>query len=346
MANFTPRSGIASPKNLYSYKTFTTYSWNHYAPETEGNCTWFAFGETARIVQECLNDESYNIQYTSGNEFMSSGPSALYWISNAYNKGAWTTIGDRRGNYDPRNSSIAGTQINVQPGDILCYWATDGFGHVEVVEQISGNNVYCSGSKAAVSQPAVFYYERVVDISQFKVGTNHTFSGGGITWSGDYFQGIIRNPYVTDGPTPPPTTTPEITITPSSASGTMESDSDYIDFTFNIIITGIPNGESASGGNTYPGLSRVYNSGWSYSDYVVDGVTYRRASKTQTLRYEREFNSNYTTTKYMYFNMTFSNGSINSTTSMYITVRQKKTLIPILFRLFKKKSGSVVVRQI
>lgn len=346
MANFTYRTGPYSPKSIYSYKTFTQYSWNHFAPETEGNCTWFAFGETSRIVQECLGNESYNIQYSSGNEFMTYGPNALLWISNAHSKGAWSTYGDTRGDYNPSSSSMYGTQINIKAGDILCYWASDGYGHVEVAERIVGNNVYCSGSKARASQPAVLYYDRIVSKSLFTVGRQHTFSGEDasgniITWSNDYFQGVIRNPYVSDTPTPTPSEEPEITVSPSSYGVTMSPSEDYVDFPFSVTVTGIPSGETASGNNTYPGLSRVQNTGWSYTDYTVDGVTYRRATKTQTLRYYRESNSAYTTTKYMYYSFNYPNGSASSTTPMYITVQAKQS--PVKPYLFRKKRKRFVV---
>lgn len=344
MANFTARTSEYYPKSLYSYKTFTQYSWNHFAPETSGNCTWFAFGETSRIVQECKNDESYNIQYTSGNEFMTYGPNALLWISNAHSKGAWSTSGDVRGDYDPNTSSLAGTQINVQEGDILCYWSSDGFGHVEVVERISGTNVYCSGSKYGVQSPAVFYYSRIVAMSQFKVGTRHYFSGEDasgqiVSWSNDWFQGVIHNPYVT-GVTP--TVTPEVTVSPSYYNKTMESNEDYVDFPFTVTVTGIPSGYSASGNNTYPDLYRVYNTGWSYTDYTVDGVTYRRATKSQTLRYDRASNNAYTTTKYMYYSFSYPNGSTSSTTPMNITVKAKASISKKYFK--KRKRYTLVIK--
>lgn len=125
-----------------------------------------------------------------------------------------------------------------------------------------------------------------------------------------------------DAPTPPTPTvvTPVITITPSSYNVTMQSSEDYVDFTFDIVINGIPYGESAQGGNTYPDLTRVYNTGWSYSTYSYQGVIYQTARKTQTLRYERESANAYTTTKHMYYNLTFSNGSITSDTPMVINV--------------------------
>lgn len=338
MANFTARTSEYYPKSLYSYKTFTQYSWNHFAPETSGNCTWFAFGETSRIVQECKNDESYNIQYTSGNEFMTYGPNALLWISNAHSKGTWSTSGDVRGDYDPSTSSQAGTQINVQEGDILCYWSSDGFGHVEVVERISGTNVYCSGSKYGVQSPAVFYYSRVVAMSQFKVGTRHYFSGEDadgqiVSWSNDWFQGVIHNPYVT-GVTP--TVTPEVTVSPSYYNRTMNSSEDYTDFQFTITVTGMLPDEDASNAISFSSncYRYAYTTNWTYTTYTVSGVTYRQGVRSLIVRYDRLYNTAYTDTAYMYYIKTFTNGSVNSSTRMNLTVQAKSggTVPPYLLK--------------
>ena len=118
----------------------------------------------------------------------------------------------------------------------------------------------------------------------------------------------------------------------------MPESADSIDFTFTILVEGIPDGESVSGNNTYPGLTRIYNTGWSYTDYTYSGTTYRRATKTQTLRYARESDSAYTTTKHMYFNMTFSTGTLSTDTPMYITIEAKQSIIniPILAGIIKR----------
>ena len=133
--------------------------------------------------------------------------------------------------------------------------------------------------------------------------------------------------------------TPQVTVSPSSYTSTMSSNDNYIDFQFTVTVTGIPSGETASGNNTYPGLYRVQNSGWSYTDYTVSGVTYRRATKTQTLRYDREQSSAYTTTKYMYYSFSYPNGSASSTTPMNITVQAAPSNpdIEIINMLMKKK---------
>ena len=142
-------------------------------------------------------------------------------------------------------------------------------------------------------------------------------------------------------PGPSPSEDLEISISPTSYSVTMSSAQDYVDFTFNISITGIPSGQTVSGGNTYPGLSRVYNTGWSYTDYTVSGTTYRRASKTQTLRYYREHDYAYTVTKHMYFNMTFSTGTIDTDTPMYINVQQTASKSALYHLIKRRKRGRI-----
>ena len=145
------------------------------------------------------------------------------------------------------------------------------------------------------------------------------------------------------GPTPPepptPTETLTIDIVPPVYNSTMSGNADYLDFSFSITITGIPAGETVSGGNTYPGLSRVYNTGWIYSDYVVDGTTYRSAYKQQTLRYFRESSGAYSITKHMYFNISKSTGTISTDTRMNITVESSPVLLAVLAARKKKERG-------
>ena len=209
-------------------------------------------------------------------------------------------------------------------GAIACWTGTDG--HCMNVEAINGNQITLSGYNFPNHHSfALLTY----DLS--------TITSGGIPGLGA-FQGFVRNPYVTPGPTPPPTPSiiPEILIEPSAYDIIMRSDQDYVDMTFNIVISGIPQGESASSGNTYPGLSRVYNTGWSYTSYTgADGNTYQQATKTQTLRYERERLDPYTVIKHMYFDLDYPNGSIHTDTPMTITVEISNTLIAVIYKTDK-----------
>lgn len=265
------------------------YGYNYYnSPATnKGNCTWWCWGR-------CLEANGISLSLN---------------------------LGDAKNWYDNYSGSKSRNADNIQPGDIIVFTDSDA-GHVQFVEQVSGNTVYISQS--AYSTRAVWNDKSCLVTSYNK---NEIYQGNSLDMyknlDSAYYQTVVG--VIHTGETPTPTETPSISISPSSYSVTMSETEDYVDFTFNIEISGIPDGESASGGNTYPGLTRIYNTGWSYTNYTSGGQTYRRATKTQTLRYERENDTPYTTTKYMYFSKSFSNGSISSTTAMNITVLEKKS---------------------
>lgn len=295
--SFTPRYTKPNPDSNY-YSSWNRFSWLDVSPYG-GNCTGYAYGRTNEIAERSVYNEFY-INVTPAN--------AKDWIYNSWQ------------NY----THTSGT-IDLHLGDIIV-WGGGKYGHVEVIEAINGNYITVSGSVWANTYGASReFYIRTIEKPTWGsyLGVWYDNDGNKHDYS-NTFIGYIHNPYAQGGPTPPtptPTTTPEITISPSSYTKTMSSDDNYVDFRFDITITGIPNGYSVSGGNSYPDLSRVYNTGWSYTDYVVGSTTYRTATKTQTLRYERQGTSAYTTTKYMYYNLSFPNGDINSTTPMDITVQ-------------------------
>lgn len=235
---------------------------------------------------------------------------------------------------------------SAKPGDIV-EWSSAN--HVAVVEANSYGTLYCSSSLYTGDHKTAYYpsgsgnYDTrttavmgstLADVCNwmmqadimwrfYEYRTTDFLSQSRLYgYSPDY---ILVNPDSGGGPTPPPTPTENLTISimPASYTVTMLYDQDSLDFTYAITISGIPQGETVSGGNTYPDLIRVANTGWSYTDYTVGGITYRRAYKQQTLRYFREYNVAYTTTKHMYFNITKSTGTISTDTPMYITVNAK-----------------------
>lgn len=299
------------------------------------NCTTMAYG---RVLE--------NGQSAPVSSFVNAGN----WHS--YVTNGWTAE-----TYSSYHSSI-------KPGDII-EWP----GHVATVEYVSGDGTaYCSSSLYTgdhgraqwppgsgvwdTRTPSVmgstftemwnwFYnnnygwrvYEYVSEtvITNTRIGAQPTY--------------ILVNPQSPGpGPTPPTPPTPTVNLTididPSGYTVTMSGDDNYVDFGYNITITGIPAGETVSGGNTYPGLARVYNSGWSYSDYTVSGTTYRSAYKQQTLRYYRESAGSYSTTKHMYFNISKSTGTVRTDTLMNITVDTSPVIMAILAsRMHKEKRG-------
>lgn len=298
--SWTPRySSVPNGTSPYDWSSPNIYQ-----------CTWYAYSR---------------VQEGSG----LNQPPCWYSGSGSSGFGAYTNAKEWLNHYrDPWQ--VKSTSYTPVVGDIIVFTGT--YGHVVVVEAVNGDGSYVVSDYNLIAGTNVFGikydYEYPNRIQGANIGTGNCI-------------GALHNPNITPSPDPPvpptPTTVPDITITPSSASAVMQSTEDYKDFTFNIVITGIPNGESASGGNTYPDLSRVYNTGWSYSTYVVSGVTYRSASKTQTLRYYRVGTGAYTTTKYMYFSKSFSNGSINSTTPIYIDVKAKSNLMAVLCRLATRR---------
>lgn len=306
------------------------YTYTIYGPHT-GNCTWYAMGRSAEIANRNLYSEfrgSYDAQNWNN-----------IWIGN------------------PAQTSGS---ITYKLGDILVYSTSGGgAGHVEVVEEINGNILTISYSAYSSYTPQSEYGTFFGTRTRSKMVFGDTASDNGEPGSAytrnngqqyymlnEYLIGVIHNPYADPTPPEPPTPTEylDITITPASYSRTMNSSEDYLDFNFTIQITGIPAGETVSGGNTYPGLSRVYNSGWSYSSYTVSGVTYQSAYKQQTLRYDRESSGAYTTTKHMYFNITKSTGTINTDTPMYITVQAKTPLKAIIGMANRRRRAVLEVK--
>ena len=306
---FTPKNLSENEGGGYGGpRYYPDYNYDNSPETTHGNCTWWCCGRLK---------EAEGIQLPAG-------------------------LGHGKDWYDSY-SNIGGTvstdQTSIVAGDIICL-SGGSYGHVMFVEKVSGDTVYISES--AWSDRSVWqgYACRVTNYTKTQLTPGNYV---------DMYKNIDTAPYNMKvigflktggaGPTPPtPTATLTIQITPSSYTQTMSSSQSYVDFPFSIVISGIPDGETVSGGNTYPGLNRVANTGWTYTDYQLNGVTYRYATKTQTLRYLREYNWGYTTTKYMYFNITKSTGTISSTTPMYITV-QAKGGFNIASWILKRKKG-------
>lgn len=267
------------------------YDWSAYS---RGQCTWYAYW---RVQEEGYSPPCW--QTGSGSSGSGAYNNAATWLS--HYRDPWEVKG-----------------VNYQPvaGDLAVFDTEDPAGHVCVIE------VVLSSSMAM--------------ISDYNINLDESFSyrqweiGGGIGRTG-VLKGYLHYPNGTPTPpTPPYGETLEIVISPEEYNVTMQPDQNYIDFTFSVSISGIPNGETVSGGNTYPDLERVYNSGWSYTDYTVDGLTYRAASKTQTLRYRRVGLGAYSTVKHMYYNISKSTGVIDSDTPMYIEVKPQAALMAIL----------------
>lgn len=297
-----------------------------------GNCTWYTMGRSAEIAGKNLFSE----------------------FKGSYEAQDWATIWKN-------NDAITSGYIDYKLGDILIYANTNKtLGHVEVIEEINGNVLTISYSAYSSSNPqskyASFFGVRkrkkmtwgdpASDVNDSRSAFTRN-NGDQYFLTNEFLIGVIHNPYADQDPSPTPTDT-ELTIyiSPNHYDSIMSETSDYLDFTFQITISGIPYGESVSGGNTWDSpLYRVQNTGWSYTNYYVNGVTYRRATKTQTLRYDREHDYSYGGTLRMYFNITKSTGTINKTTYMLYVVeakKSKKKLIACLCARKKKKAFTLI----
>lgn len=314
---FTPRYTKPNPDSPY-YSTYDRFYWLDIEPYG-GNCTGYAYGRFNEVAERSLYND-FRITHSPAD--------AKYWIYNTW----------------PDQTYTSGT-IDIHLGDILVWGSALGFGHVENVEAINGSTITTSGSiwGSTYGKSTEFYTRTIPYPSWGSAMGSIVHNDGSSTYYGNPFIGYIHNKYVEPGPGPGPTPSEdlEISITPSSYNVTMQASDDHVDFTFNITITGIPDGQTVSGGNTFPGLDRIYNTGWSYTDYTVDGVTYRQATKTQTLRYNREYQYAYVITKHMYFDLSFSTGEVHTDTRMRITVKASGKNDILYYWIKKRKRGRI-----
>ena len=289
------------------------YNYDNSPSSYNGNCTWWCWGRLYDAEGTYLN-----------------------FIDDASN---W---------YDNYTGSKSRNADNIKAGDIIVL--TDGGdGHVMFVEKVDSGTVYISQS--AYSRRSVWDGMACLTTSYDKLDI---YYGNSIDIYKDIdsapaYQNVVGVIHTGSGDPPvPPTEDLTITITPSSYSVVMDGEETYKDFTFNIAVSGLPDGATVSGGNTYPDLVRVYNSGWSYTDYDIGGVTYRTATKTQTLRYNREYDYAYTTTKHMYFNLSYSTGTVSTDTPMYIDVKARFKITTIIAGILnnrrRRKKGYVSIR--
>ena len=285
------------------------YDWNAY---TRYQCTWYAYW---RVQEEGLTPPVW--QTGSGSSGSGYYNNAKTWLD--HYRDPWQV------------KPVSG--YSPVPGDIIIFTGT--YGHCVVVESDNGNGTL-----------TVTDYNLIAGDDTFGRKTDYVYGNRiyGATQNTGACIGALHYPGQGPGPGPGGII-PEITIAPSSYNVSMISEQDLLDFNFNIVINGIPDGESASGGNTYPGLERVYNTGWSYTSYTgSDGNTYLQAVKSQTLRYNRERLDSYTVTKHMYFDLDYSNGSIHSDTPITINVEISVKLIAVIIKT--DKEGEYMIKLI
>lgn len=314
---------------VYGAGTWSKYYWNiSYNPNADfencmANCTTYAYG---RVRENGLPAPVTRI--VNANNWHTVVNTSAGWSLIRYIQGMTLQAGDI---LEWEAIHVAVVETNGTNPGVSASWYTgdDGTADSDRSTAVMGNSLASVSNWMVSHRPNRFYH--YVDMR-----SENDDAGGGA-----YPKYVLR--YSGSGPTPPEPggdEEPEVTVSPSSYNVVMAGDQTYVDFTFNVTVTGIPEGYTASGSNTYPGLYRVYNTGWSYTDYTVDGTVYQRATKTQTLRYDREQSGAYTTTKYMYYSFEYPNGSDSSTTPMVITVEassEDPDIVIMNFVINKKK---------
>ena len=289
------------------------YGYTYYnSPSTiHGNCTWWCWGRLYETMGTYLPN-----------------------YGDAYN---W---------YSRYTGSKETNANNIQAGDIIVF-SDNSAGHVMFVEQVSGNTIYISHSA---------YSSRSVWSGRACMVNNYQKSEITAGHSIDMYKNVDSAYYVTvigvihtGGSTPPtPTTTPAVSVSPPSYTSTMTGSQTYIDFQFTITVTGIPQNEDASNAISFSNncYRYAYTTNWVYTTYTVSGVTYRRGTRSLIVRYDRLHDYAYTDTCYMYYSKSFSNGSVNSTTPMSITIQRKNTLTPPLIGALKRKKKRFTIFRI
>ena len=315
---YTPKDWPAGTYGGYGgprYKEGYTY-YNCPSPEStyNGNCTWWCWGRAYEALGISL-----------------------------------PTLGDG-GNWYNNYSGTKSTNVNnLRAGDIICL-SDGGYGHVMFVESISGSTVTISQS--AYSQRSI-WSGRACMVNTYSLAE---LSAGR---SVDMYRGVDTAYYYTvvgylhiggSGPTPPgPSATPSVSVSPSSASITVDEYSTYADVTFTISVTGIPESQDASNAISFSSncYRYAYTTNWVYTNYTYGGNTYRAGTRSLIVRYDRLHDYSYTDTAYMYYIKTFTNGSVNSTTPIQVTIKAKATgddvmdsVYPFLINA-RKKLGKV-----
>lgn len=293
-------NGFGGPHYRYNY------NYNN-SPETaRGNCTWWCAGR---------------LRETEGKNILSL-------INGSWNANLW---------YEKFTGTRYITATNAVAGDIIVFKGGDG--HVMFIEKVENGTIYISHSAWSTLGYWDGYACRVnsYSVSEIYAGNSiNIYKGSSYT---NYME-IVGIIHTGSGGSPGPTPTDEelkIYVTPSHYDSIMRSNADYIDFPFTVTISGIPEGETVSGGNTYPGLVRVANTGWSYTDYYTSSGTYRRATKSQTLRYYREHNYAYNYNTYMRYNISKSTGTIDKSYPIWIVIEAKSISPKLIAGIMKRK---------
>lgn len=178
--SFTPRYSAPTDLNTW-YGSYNT--WNRFSSDGNiGNCTWYAYGRTGEIADRNIYDDFY-ITQAPGN--------GKDWIYNTW-----------------PDQTVTSGSIDLQLGDILV-WGGGTYGHVEVVEAISGSTITTSYSiNGSTWADGMYFNTRTLSAPSWgsQLGTVQHNDGSSMYLT-NTFIGYIHNKYYDPSPGPEPSTT-------------------------------------------------------------------------------------------------------------------------------------------
>lgn len=324
-----------------SYVISNTHYRNSARETLAGGTPVFFVPTTATLNDYGFGGPKYQYGYTYYNSSSNIHGNCTWWCWGRLYEAMGTMLpnyGDAFNWYSRYSGSKETNANNIQAGDIIVF-SDSAVGHVMFVEKVSGNTVYISHS--AYSTRSV-WSGRACMVNNYQ--KSELSQGNAI----DMYKNVDSPYYVTvigilhtGGSTPPtPGTTPSVTVTPASYTSTLTSTDSYIDFNFTITVTGIPEDENANSGISFSSncYRYAYTSNWTYTTYTSGGVTYKTGVRSLIVRYDRLHDYAYTDNAYMYYIKSFSNGSVNSTTQMKITIQAASSDPDIeIISMFKRK---------
>lgn len=314
---------------VYGAGTWSKYYWNiSYNPNADfencmANCTTYAYG---RVRENGLPAPVTRI--VNANKWHTVVNTSAGWSLIRYIQGMTLQAGDI---LEWEAIHVAVVETNGTNPWVSASWYTgdDGTADSERSTAVMGDSLASVSDWMVSHRPNRFYH--YVDMR-----SENNNAGGGA-----YPKYVLR--YSGSGPIPPEPggDEPDVSVSPSSASGTISASDTHIDFNFTITVTGIPEGENANDAISFsPNCYRyAYTTGWQYTEYESEGVTYRQGVRSLIVRYDRLHDYAYTDTAYMYYIKTFSNGSVNSSTRMNINIEagEDPDIVIMNFIINKKK---------
>lgn len=175
---FTPRFTVPTDLSTWYSSNPPDATYNRFSSYGNiGNCTWYAYGRTAEIANRNIHDDFYITQAPGHGKD---------WIYNTW-----------------PDQTITSGSIDLQLGDILV-WGGGTYGHVEVVEAISGTTITTSYSiNGDTWADGMYFNTRVIAIPSWGSYLGRVdYNDGSYATLSNTFIGYIHNKYYDPSPQP------------------------------------------------------------------------------------------------------------------------------------------------